>query len=229
VKSKGANMTIPELEKDLETAKEHLNQIVRAYKKDEFLSAQNKVLSIERKLAAERMEEYADPIDFPVQWDVGAPMPHLLSNGNRTFLAFYLQGRSSTGEVALVQFFCCHSVKMGNPNDEVFYGHPLHGKGLEYYSAQIVRNSKWIKELETINKVHPQYNPEIWKSLNHYRGLDQPGMVTSWLRKNVTNQKVDYVLEFVQNRRVGRVRTDYGTDYVLHKKSVTSQMTDYAI
>ena len=70
--------------------------------------------------------------------------------------------------VALVQFYGCASVKLGAPNDEVFYGHPLHGKGLEPYTAQIVRNSKWIKELETINKVHPNFDQRLWRSLNHY-------------------------------------------------------------
>ena len=70
--------------------------------------------------------------------------------------------------VALVQFHHCLSSKLGDPNDEVFHGHPLNGKGLEPYNVQIVRNSKWIKELETINKVHSLYNPKEWRLLNHY-------------------------------------------------------------
>ena len=139
---------------------------------DDYESVHAEILSLERKLAAERIEEFAETIDFPVKWDIGAPMPHLLANGYRTFLLFYLKDSYSEGSrtesVALVQFHRCLSAKLGDPNEEVFHGHPLEGKGLEPYTAQIVRNSKWIHELEAINKVHSPYNPEFWRSLNHY-------------------------------------------------------------
>jgi hypothetical protein len=70
--------------------------------------------------------------------------------------------------LALVEFERCMSAKFGTPNDEVFGGHYLSGRGLEAYTAQIVRNSRWLKELEAINSVHRCYNPESWRSLNHY-------------------------------------------------------------
>lgn len=138
----------------------------------DYRRARSHILSLERKSAAERMAEYAETIDFPVLWDAGAPMPHLLTNGYRTILLFYVQGDYSendpTESVALVEFHRCISSKLGDPNEEVFHGHPLYGNGFEPYSAQIVRNSKWIKELEAINKVHERYDPELWRSLNHY-------------------------------------------------------------
>lgn len=162
-------MNIKELEKELEAAKKRLQHTREL---NDFKSAHNTVLSIERKLAAEREEEYADTIDFPVKWDVGAPMSYLIANGLHTILLFYLQDDNLKNDgvetVALVQFYRCASVKLGTPNDEVFHGHPLQGKGLEPYTAQIVRNSRWIKELETINKVHPDYDQKLWSSLNHY-------------------------------------------------------------
>jgi hypothetical protein len=139
-------MNNKELEEELEAAKKRLEQTREL---NDFKSAHNTVLSIERKLAAERLEEFADPLDFPVKWDIGAPMPYLIANGLHTILLFYLQDdnleNKGVESVALVQFYGCISVKLGSPNDEVFYGHPLHGKGLEPYVAQIVRNSKWIK------------------------------------------------------------------------------------
>jgi hypothetical protein len=165
-------MIMSKLEKELEDAKEQLRQVIASHKMDGYVSAHSAVLSLERKVAAERMDEYAETIDFPVKWDAGAPMPHLLTNGYRTFLLFYLPNDYSedgrTESVALVQFHRCMSSKLGDPNEEVFHGHPLNGKGLEPYTAQIVRNSRWIKELESINKVHSQYNQELWRSLNHY-------------------------------------------------------------
>jgi hypothetical protein len=162
-------MGISKFEKDLEAAEKRLAQ---AKGMNDYRFAREAALSLERKLAAERMEEYVDIIDFPVKWDIGAPKPYLIANGLHTLLVFYLQDDNLENDgvesVALVQFYGCVSVKLGTPNDEVFYGHPLHGKGLEPYTAQIVRNSKWIKELEAINKVHPNYDQGLWRSLNHY-------------------------------------------------------------
>lgn len=55
------------------------------------------------------------------------------------------------------------------PNDEVISGHPLHGRGLAAYEAHAVIHSRWIKELQTINSVHSQYDASRWSRLNHYR------------------------------------------------------------
>jgi hypothetical protein len=56
----------------------------------EFRAAMDARLDAERALAAARNQEHAVPFDLGVQWDVGAPLPHLLASGLRTFLAFYL-------------------------------------------------------------------------------------------------------------------------------------------
>ncbi len=70
--------------------------------------------------------------------------------------------------LALVQFQACLSAKIGAPNDEAHEGHPLFGRGLEPYTAQVVENSPWLAELENINKVHSNYQPERWRGLKHY-------------------------------------------------------------
>jgi hypothetical protein len=60
------------------------------------------------------------------------------------------------------------SAKLGSPKDEVFHGHPLAGRGLESYTAQLVRNSRWLAELQKINSVHAGYRPDAWQQRNHY-------------------------------------------------------------
>jgi hypothetical protein len=70
--------------------------------------------------------------------------------------------------LALVEFDFCVSAKLGAPNDEVFGGHPLYGKGLKPYSAQRVVNSRWLKEIEKINSVHRMYRPESWRDTQHF-------------------------------------------------------------
>ena len=151
---------------------------------EEFLAAHEVVLKLERLLAAARGEEHAVPLDFPVRWDIGAPLPHVIQNDYKTFLTFYIRepdpdwdgsyvtvknpGDGSVESLALVEFIGCASAKLGSPNDEVFEGHPLNGKGLHGYTAQRVMNSKWLAELEAINSVHSYYDATRWRKLNHY-------------------------------------------------------------
>jgi hypothetical protein len=44
----------------------------------------------------------------------------------------------------------------------------LHGKGGGCYEAQRVVNSRWLAELEAINRVHHYYRSEYWRDLHHY-------------------------------------------------------------
>jgi hypothetical protein len=151
---------------------------------EEFRAAHGEVLRLERALAESRNEPYAVPCDFPVNWDVGAPLPFLLRNDYRTFLTFYVrtQDRNWDGtyvkvvdpkspeevSLCLVTFEGCASAKLGHPNDEVQSGHPLAGRGLQGYTAQIVKNSPWLQEVAKTNSVHRCDRPEMWESLNHY-------------------------------------------------------------
>ncbi len=180
-----------DLERRLKVANERLQRAVAALAPkhkggewEEYCAANKDVLSLERQLAAKKGEEYAEPCDFPLKWDVGAPMPHLMANDNRALLAFlmrepdpawdgsYVTIKSPSDErsepLALVEFERCESARLGAPNDEVFAGHPLYGKGLEAYGAQRVVNSQWLKEIEKINSVHPMYRPDTWRDLHHF-------------------------------------------------------------
>jgi hypothetical protein len=184
-----AMTTIHQLERELQKAKERLSTALRALAPkhkggewEEYHAANQQVLGLERQIAAIKREEYAESLEFPVRWDVGAPMPHLLVNDYRALLCFLLNepdpnwdgsyvnvvSVSETNSLALVEFKGCLAAKLGVPNDEVFHGHPLEGKGMEPYRAQLVMNSCWIRELETINSVHQSYNPKHWNDLNHY-------------------------------------------------------------
>jgi len=151
---------------------------------EEWNIAHGALLTVERELAEVRGEEFAIPAEFPVRWDIGAPMPFLVKNDHKTFLIFYVRvddpnwdgtyvtvkypANTNADPMALVDFEGCVSAKLGSPNDEVHEGHPLAGKGLDSYTAQIVRNSTWLAELETINKVHRGYKGDRWRRLKHF-------------------------------------------------------------
>jgi hypothetical protein len=179
------------IEKDLSEARNRLRAATAAlapkHKGGEFeafAAADAEVLRLERALAVSRNEPHAVPCGFPIKWDIGAPLPFLLCNDNQTFLTFYVNepdpnwdgtyvkvvnpASPQPAKLCLVTFKRCASAKLGHPNDEVQRGHPLAGRGLEGYTAQIVKNSPWLKEVAQTNSVHPYDKPENWKSLNHY-------------------------------------------------------------
>jgi hypothetical protein len=152
---------------------------------EEYHAAREHALALERELAAARGEEYAEPLDFPVRWDVGAPLPHLLQSDYQCLLIFHLAARPDpawNGEttrivspadadnvgLAVVEFKGVVAAKLGAPDDEVFAGHPLSGRGGHPYTAQEVINSRWLRELQAINSVHSRYNPDRWLGLHHY-------------------------------------------------------------
>jgi hypothetical protein len=168
----------------LECAVQALAPKHKGGEREEFAAAQEALLAAERALAAAQSEPHAVPIEFPVQWDTGAPFPYLLQNDYRTFLVFFLRDvdpgwdgtyvnvrradNPSPSNLAVVEFKRSICTKMGTPNDEVFPGHPLYGKGFRGYCPLRVKNSLWIKELEAINSIHRGYRPESWSNLNHY-------------------------------------------------------------
>lgn len=141
-------------------------------------------LGLERELAAARGDEYAVPINFPVRWDTGAPQPHILASDADAYVIFHVRtvdpnwdGTYTTvvspsdpapGALGIVKFRGFESFRFGTPNDEVFNGHPLNGKGLDSYTAQEVINSRWIAEMQKINSVHSRYRPENWARQHHY-------------------------------------------------------------
>lgn len=128
---------------------------------------------LKRKLSLLRNEETAVLIEnWQYTWDVGAPVPHIVSDRLNLFLIYYLavqRGQKEASEaVALVSFEHVISHKFGGPNDEAIEGHPLYEHGMEAYKAHEVVHSSWIAELAKINSIHTGYNSEYWKTLKHY-------------------------------------------------------------
>lgn len=183
--------SIKELESQLLKAQERCQRLTGTLsfdspkaKMEEYHQAHLECLRLERELASAKGEPYAVPLDFPVRWSTGAPLPHLVMNDYRVLLSFYVRepdpdwdgtyvtikdpNDNRKESLALVEFHHSTSAKLGAPNDEVLHGHPLWGKGLDSYTAQIVKNSTWIQSLEAIDRVHHYYHPDRWRVLNHY-------------------------------------------------------------
>ncbi len=138
------------------------------------------------------LDEFAEVVSWNPQWDLGAPMPQVFSDGNKTYLIYLINepdpnwdgtnitmiDNTSDAEypLALVEFNG-RTFRFGIANEEVFSGLPISNKGMEWYSAHIIHNSTWIKELKSIHKVHPNYSEDHWKDNKHYMLLFHDEMI----------------------------------------------------
>jgi hypothetical protein len=120
--------------------------------------------------------------DVP-QSSVGAPLPIVLSDEFTIVLAYIIQDLSPEwnetalclvdtdrpGEsLALVEFELYQSYMFGAPNDEAFSSHPLAARGLHPYAAFRIDDSSWVRQLERMNSVHPNHNPNKFQELKHF-------------------------------------------------------------
>ena len=138
-------------------------------------------------LRPRKSRELVRPLDIGLQWDVGAPLPHLLQSERRTFLIFYLSdpwadwdGTSievidptspAPAPLGVVQWLSCGGAVLGGPNDEAYSGHRLWGQGLSeigVYGAAEVMDSEWIAALEKQNRVHPNHRSDAFASYRHF-------------------------------------------------------------
>lgn len=113
------------------------------------------------------------------EMDLGSPSPTILSNDNELFIAFYADRESSstipqerntvfdTGIVAL-KFKTYLKYTFGLPGAETIQGHPYSKLGMKSYSFYELKNSDFIKSLETIEKIHPYYDSTKWEKYKHY-------------------------------------------------------------
>ncbi|QAY75615.1 hypothetical protein [Sphingosinicella sp. BN140058] len=131
-----------------------------------YEAAFQQLLNAERKLATAEARPHAVAETMSLLWDVGAPLPTLIQSDNDAHLLFLLSDDESA--VGLVRFDGCSATLFGNPGDETFPGHPLHGSGFEPYRAMRVINSPWIDQLRRIDSVHPRHNEASFAELNHF-------------------------------------------------------------
>ena len=87
----GQNARVNEdLERRLAAARERVRELSKNPRRDTtqaWRTAWEQQLQAERDLAAARGEQYATVIDIGPRWDIGAPLPHLVGDGSRAFVA----------------------------------------------------------------------------------------------------------------------------------------------
>jgi hypothetical protein len=119
-------------------------------------------LVLERELAADSGEQYADELKIDVV--IGAEW-HLVSNFGRDTVL--LCGDVGSVRSAAFRFKHTEEFRLSGVMDDVDV-HPLIGSGLDNYGLFIVRNSIWRGELLTIASAASSYNPTSWSAFEHY-------------------------------------------------------------
>lgn len=118
------------------------------------------------------------------QSSIGAPIPAVVAGESTVVVFFYAQrvepdwngtavrvvGPDSAGERSvIVRFERCYAHMLGPPNDEAFSGHPLYDCGLRPYANFEVKNSSWLRALETMNSAHPYHRRDSFmKDRRHF-------------------------------------------------------------
>lgn len=108
----------------------------------------------------------------------GAPEPVIVADEGSAVVAYYGSEAMNWDtarpedfgpqQVVVLRFGSVRSLMFGSPNDEAVSGHPLFGRGLDYYAVHSVEDSSWVRRLERMNSVRPQHNASGFLRLRHF-------------------------------------------------------------
>jgi hypothetical protein len=130
----------------------------------EYRALHDEVLRLERVLADKRGEPHAVEFSLGQAWHGMAHFCAVVGDSFSCAVVFTTLKRQHV----MLSFSSVAGYKVTDVSDEIIEGHPLTGKGLTAYGAFVVKNSPWIEELESIDRVHPQHAPERWRTSKHY-------------------------------------------------------------
>jgi len=105
--------------------------------------------------------------------EAGAPIPMVLADEDGLVLSYLLRQDTpnhfdSAETFALVRFRLPLMHLFGPPNDEALHGHPLWGRGLDFYGVFRVDHSSLIRRLALMNRVHPHHSWALFEKKHHY-------------------------------------------------------------
>jgi hypothetical protein len=112
-------------------------------------------------------KEYAKVIKWKPEFELSYPEQRVFSSSWKTILTYVAKDNTwGRGQLVLVEFDST-ACKFWPADVEVFGGLPLYRRGISMNSAHVIKNSKWIQELDKVNSVHPNYRP-MSKEYKHF-------------------------------------------------------------
>lgn len=141
--------------------------------------------------------ERARVIDWEPKWSAGATCPVVLAS-DKGLVLVYNVALEEEESVGVVTFNRARAHRFSGINDEVLSGHPLYGKGLEFYCAHEVEDSSWLNDLRAVHTVHNQYDPTRWNSVKHYVLCFHDDMLEVLAQSYVAEKRAGTVKEILE-------------------------------
>jgi hypothetical protein len=156
---------VTEIPNDLARRTLELEELVRQRRfGPEYRALEEEVLRLQREVAALHGEPHAVPWEATPDWYGLACVPLVLSDGSKCSVLF----RDRSRRCVEVRFDLVSGVRVLGVNDEVLEAHPLTGRGLRAYGTFVVKGSLWLRELEAIDRTHPQFYAPHWQRSEHF-------------------------------------------------------------
>ena len=116
------------------------------------------------------MAERVVPWDPGVEWEPNDPNAMLaVSDGGQAALALNAHFDDADQDCVVFVWSGTEAAIMGPPNDEALSGHRLYRCGLAgLLWAGLVEQSRWIRDLERRNRVHPRHDAALYARLTHF-------------------------------------------------------------
>lgn len=144
-----------------------LNRPGQASTTGQFIQLDQELAQLERQLAREGRDEYANPVAWPLGNFYATGEPFVFQKEGDCVLGYRMEA-SGPGDFGLIAFHAIMGAKVTRVNDEVIAGHPLFGRGLRPYGCFECINSSWIRALQSNHSVHPQFQSGSWGALTHF-------------------------------------------------------------
>lgn len=132
----------------------------------EYAALHAEVLKLERLVAQKAGAPCAVKWELPGLWEGMTMDCTVIGNQLKCLVVFETKPKSRKFKV--LEFRRIAGYKLTDLSDEVIAAHLLTGRGLTAYGAFLVENSTWIKELEQVDRSHPEFEAQKWRKTKHY-------------------------------------------------------------
>jgi hypothetical protein len=117
-------------------------------------------------------DERAVPFDLGTRWEPNAPDATLWQSDFNALLILLPHFDDGDQRLVVIRWEGCAGVMLSGPNDEARSGHRLYDHGLkECLWAAEVLDSEWIRDMISVNSVHPRHSPDRFEALHHWIAL----------------------------------------------------------
>lgn len=108
--------------------------------------------------------------------DCGGPSPKIYSFENSLFVLFYSDNSNYQQidqvifdyGVVILKFNRVQKFNFGMPSTDTIQGHQYYKIGMNSCAFYELKDSDFIKSLQNIAKIHPNYNHSGWEKYRHY-------------------------------------------------------------